>query len=157
MARFVMGIDAGTTGVRAVVFGENGAAAGTAYREIASRYPQPQWMEQNPAEVWSATRAVIAEAIAAASARPADIAAVGVTNQRSSIVAWDAATGNPLSPMIIWQDTRTAQRCSELQNQGLYITPMMAASKAEWIVRNIPAAREARSRGQLRLDRKSVV
>jgi len=151
MTRFVMGIDAGTTGVRALVFDDNGAQVATSYREIVSRYPRPQWMEQDPAEVWAATRAVIAESIAAAGARPADIAAVGITNQRSSIVAWDGPTTRPLSQMLIWQDTRTAARCVELQGQGLYITPMMAASKAEWIVNNVPEARAARAAGRLRL------
>ncbi len=151
MARYVMGIDAGTTGVRALVFDERGHAVSTAYREIHSSYPRPQWMEQDPLEVWTSTRAVIGEAIAAASATPADVAAVGITNQRSSIVAWDGPTGKPLSRMLIWQDTRTAERCRELQDQGLYITPMMAASKAEWIVRNLPEAREAREQGRLRL------
>lgn len=151
MARYVMGIDAGTTGVRAVLFDERGAEVATAYREITSRYPRPQWMEQDPAEVWHATREVFEGALAGARARAADVAAIGLTNQRSSIVAWDGPSGRPLSPMIIWQDTRTAARCLELQAAGLYITPMMAASKAEWIVKNVPEAREARTAGRLRL------
>jgi glycerol kinase len=151
MARLVMGIDAGTTGVRALLFDEGGRAVATAYREIASRYPRPQWMEQDPAEVWASTKAVIAEAIARAAAKPSDVAAVGITNQRSSIVAWDGPSGRPLSPMLIWQDTRTAERCRQLQDQGLFITPMMAASKAEWIVRNVPDAAEAARNGRLRL------
>lgn len=151
MARYVMGIDAGTTGVRAVLFDEDGSVAASAYREIASRYPRPQWMEQDPAELWQSTRAVIEEAIATASASAADVAALGITNQRSSIVAWDGPSGRPLSQMLIWQDTRTAQRCAELQQQGLYITPMMAASKAEWIVRNVAEARDAAASGRLRL------
>lgn len=151
MARFVMGIDAGTTGVRALLFDEAGLAVATAYREITSRYPRPQWMEQDPSEVWASTREVMAEALAAASARPSEVAAVGITNQRSSIVAWDGPSGRPLSQMLIWQDTRTAERCRELQGQGFFITPMMAASKAEWIVRNIPEAREAEAAGRLRL------
>lgn len=151
MARYVMGIDAGTTGARALVLDEKGAEAGTAYREIASSYPRPQWMEQDPLEVWSATRDVIGRAIDAAGISAADIAAVGLTNQRSSVVAWDGPSGRPLSPMLIWQDTRTAARCLELQAQGQFITPMMAASKAEWIVRNLPEAAEARAAGRLRL------
>jgi glycerol kinase len=146
-----MGVDAGTTGVRALLFDEKGAAVSTAYREICSLYPRPQWMEQDPAEIWSSTRAVIAEAIAAAGAKPADIAAVGLTNQRSSVVAWDGPSGRPLSPMLIWQDTRTAERCVELQGMGLYITPMMAASKAEWILKNVPEAAAAAQSGRLRL------
>src|SRR5690606_29928290 len=134
---FVMGIDAGTTGVRAMLFDERGAVAGAAYREIVSTYPRPQWMEQDPAALWVSTREVMAEALGRAAASPADVAAIGITNQRSSIVAWDGPSGRPLSPMLIWQDTRTAERCLELQGQGLFITPMMGASKAEWILRNI--------------------
>ena len=151
MARFVMGIDAGTTGVRALVFNERGHAVSTSYREIRSHYPKPQWMEQDPAEIWSSTRAVMTEALGRAAAVPSDVAALGITNQRSSIVAWDGPTRRPLSQMLVWQDTRTADRCRELQEQGLYITPMMAASKAEWIVRNLPEAREAEREGRLRL------
>jgi glycerol kinase len=151
MARLVMGIDAGTTGVRAFVFDEGGAALATAYREIVSEYPRPQWMEQDPVEVWNATRAVMLESIERAGVAASDVAAVGITNQRSSVVAWDGPTSKPLSPMLIWQDTRTAARCAELQAQGLYITPMMAASKAEWIVNNIPEAAAARAAGRLRL------
>lgn len=151
MARFVMGIDAGTTGVRALLLDEAGAAVSTAYREIRSHYPRPQWMEQDPAEIWASTRAVMAEALAAAGAKPSDVAAIGVTNQRSSIVAWDGPSGRPLSPMLIWQDTRTAERCAELQGMGLYITPMMAASKAEWILKNVPEAVAAAQAGRLRL------
>jgi glycerol kinase len=151
MARYVMGIDAGTTGVRALLFDEGGAAVATAYREIRSFYPRPQWMEQDPAEIWESTRAVIGEALALAGARPAEVAALGITNQRSSIVAWDGPSGRPLSPMLIWQDTRTAERCAELQGQGFFITPMMAASKGEWILQNLPEAREAAAAGGLRL------
>lgn len=151
MARLVMGIDAGTTGARALLFDESGRCVATAYREIASHYPRPQWMEQDPAEVWNATRAVISEALGSFGAQPGDVAAIGITNQRSSVVAWDGPSGRPLSPMVIWQDTRAAERCRQLQEQGLYITPMMAASKAEWIVANVPEAREARAAGRLRL------
>ena len=151
MSRFVMGIDAGTTGVRAILFSADGGVVSTAYREIVSRYPRPQWMEQDPGEIWASTRTVLGEALAAAGAKPSDVAALGITNQRSSIVAWDGPTGRPLSQMLIWQDTRTSERCLELQQQGLFITPMMAASKAEWIVRNVPEAREAAASGRLRL------
>jgi glycerol kinase len=151
MARLVMGIDAGTTGVRALLLDEEGNVAASAYREIASHYPRPQWMEQDPDAIRTSMREVIDAAIAAAKATARDVAAVGITNQRSSIVAWDGPAGRPLSPMLIWQDTRGADRCRELQDQGLYITPMMAASKAEWILQNVPAAREAAASGRLRL------
>ncbi len=151
MARHVLAIDAGTTGVRAAVFDEAASPCGRAYRELSMSYPAPGYVEQDPTELADSTRAVVAESLAAAGLAAADIAAIGVTNQRSSVVAWDGPTGAPLSPILSWQDTRAADRCTELLEEGLFVTPMMAASKAEWIVRNVPAAAEAARAGRLRL------
>ncbi|HYC56390.1 MAG TPA: FGGY family carbohydrate kinase [Candidatus Binatia bacterium] len=151
MSGFVMAIDAGTTGVRAVLFDRAGHAVSSAYRELRAYYPRPQWVEQDPVELWESTRTVMGEAMHGAEASPADIAAIGITNQRSSVVAWDGPTGRPLSRLLVWQDTRTGERCAELQTLGFFITPMMAASKAEWILRNVPEAAEAAARGRLRL------
>lgn len=151
MSRFVMAIDAGTTGVRAVLFDEQGDAVATAYREILSSYPRPNCVEQDPQAIWTSTLEVMEEVRGKAGASPADVAAIGLTNQRSSIMAWDGPTGRVLSPLIVWQDTRATERCRVLQGQGLFITPMMAASKAEWILANIDAAAQAASAGRLRL------
>ncbi|MBI5505452.1 MAG: glycerol kinase [Deltaproteobacteria bacterium] len=151
MARFVMAIDAGTTGVRAVLFDQGSRAAASAYREIHSSYPRPGWVEQDAGAIWASTREVIDEVRSRAAAAASDIAAIGITNQRSSIMAWDGPTGRALSPLIVWQDTRAADRCRELQGRGLFITPMMAASKAEWILANVAPAADAAREGRLRL------
>ncbi|HYB98383.1 MAG TPA: FGGY family carbohydrate kinase [Candidatus Limnocylindrales bacterium] len=151
MSHFVMAIDAGTTGVRAVVFDRAGHSVASSYRELRAHYPRPQWVEQDPLELWESTRTVMGEAMTRARAVPTDIAAIGITNQRSSVVAWDGPSGRPLSPLLVWQDTRTGERCAELQALGFFITPMMAASKAEWILRNVPEAASAAARGHLRL------
>ncbi len=151
MARAVLAIDAGTTGVRAVVYDERATPVATAYRELAMSYPRPGWVEQDASLLWKRTREAIAAALEAADLAPVDTGAIGITNQRASVVAWDANTLEPLCPMIVWQDVRTAERCRELGEQGLFITVNMAASKLEWIVKHVDRAREAAARGTLRV------
>lgn len=114
-------------------------------------YPRPGWVEQDPSEIWTATSAVVRDALAQARIEAADLDAVGVSNQRSSIAAWDASNLAPLAPMITWQDVRTAERCAELGARGFFVTPNMAVSKAEWILNNVPAVREAADAGRVRL------
>jgi len=150
MAEFVLAIDLGTTGVKAVVFDAKAEPRGRAVREVDTLYPQPGWVEQVPGRVWQRVREATADALAGAGIERIDLAAVGLTNQRSSVVAWDESL-HELSAMINWQDTRSADRCAELGEQGFFVSPMMAASKAEWLVRNLPAVREAGERGVLRL------
>jgi glycerol kinase len=145
-----LAIDAGTTGVRAIVFTRDGGVVGAAYRELEMLYPRPGWVEQDPEELWSRTVAVIGAALQAARCRPSELRAVGITNQRASAVAWDAATLRALSPMIVWQDVRTAERCVELGNAGFFVTPNTSATKFEWIVRNVPAAAQAAAAARLR-------
>jgi len=150
VAEFVLAIDLGTTGVKAVVFDAKAEPRGRAVRQVATVYPHPGWVEQPPTSIWQSVREANAQALANAGIQPCDLAAVGVTNQRSSIVAWDENL-RELSAMINWQDTRSARRCAELGEQGFFISPMMAASKAEWIVAKLPAVAEAAERGTLRL------
>jgi glycerol kinase len=147
----ILAIDAGTTGVRAIVFGPNGSRLGSAYREIEMRYPRPGWVEQDLSEIWEKTWDVVAGALRAASLSPHDLAAIGITNQRSSIAAWDERDMAPLSPMVSWQDVRAAERAAELHAAGFFVTPNVAVSKAEWIVRNIDGASVAARTGRLRL------
>ncbi len=146
-----MGIDAGTTGVRALVFDETGLVVGRAYRELKVDFPQPGWVEQDAGLVWSATLEVALAAVAEAGLVTSDLGAIGIANQRSSIVAWDGVSLSPLSPLIAWQDLRTQNRCTQLMAEGFYIIPMQAASKAEWILANCPAAATAAKAGHLRL------
>ena len=146
----ILAIDAGTTGVRAIVFDDRGARLGSGYEELAMRYPRPGWAEQDAAEIWRATERVIARALTAAGVAPGEIDAIGVTNQRSSIVGWDARTLAPLSAMISWQDVRAATRANEIQAQGFFVTPNVAVSKADWILHNVREAAAAGREGRLR-------
>ena len=137
----VIAIDAGTTGVRAFALGSDGAARGYAYREFAQHFPQPGWVEHDAADIWAAVRATLAE-LAATLDEP--IAAVGITDQRETLVAWDRRTGHPVHRAIVWQDRRTAARCDELreagreplvrERTGLVLDPYFTATKAEWLL-----------------------
>jgi glycerol kinase len=130
-----LGIDEGTTGVRALVLHASGRVAGHAYIEIAQLFPSPGWLEQDPEEIWRATSSVIRRALAAAKLRPSDIAAVGVTNQRGSAVLFQS-DGGALGPAISWQDQRTAARCRELLAAGIFVAPLTASTKYEWLIRH---------------------
>ncbi|MEW6267812.1 MAG: FGGY family carbohydrate kinase [Thermodesulfobacteriota bacterium] len=141
---FTLGIDEGTTGVRAAVVDERGRIAGLAYREIAQRYPRPGWVEQDPREILASTREVIGRGLAEAGVRPGDVAAVGVTNQRGSAVLFEPG-GEPLGPVVAWQDQRTRERCEQLMREGVFASPYTAASKYEWLVRQHAGGRAARS------------
>ncbi len=137
----VIAIDAGTTGVRAAAFREDGAAADFVYREFTQHFPRPGWVEHDASEIWESVRATLAE-LAARLTEP--IAAVGITDQRETIVAWDRATARPLHRAIVWQDRRTAPRCDELRatghepavraTTGLVLDPYFSATKAEWLL-----------------------
>src|SRR4051812_8290870 len=112
-----LGIDEGTTGVRAAVVDGDARLVGLAYREIRQRYPQPGWVEQDPNEIQASTRDVVAQALAAARVRPDDLGAIGITNQRGSAVLFEPG-GKPLGPVVAWQDQRTRARCEELMRDG---------------------------------------
>ncbi len=131
----VLGIDEGTTGVRAAVVHASGTVAGSAYVEVGQAFPHPGWVEHDPGEIWQRTREVIAKALEAAGLSPGDLAAVGITNQRGSGALFDEG-GRPHGPIIGWQDQRTTARCEELLGHGIFVIPMAAASKYEWLVRN---------------------
>ena len=153
-----MAVDAGTTGVRAVVVDGTGAVVDQAYRALASRFPRPGWVEQDPAEIWTAVRSVLAE-VAGRLPDRGPVAAVGVANQRETVVAWDRRTGAAAGPAIVWQDRRTAARCDQLRDAGLLpevrartglvLDPYFSATKMAWLLagdgpaRAIPAGRLA--------------
>ena len=137
----VIAIDAGTTGVRAFAVDEDGEPQGWAYREFAQYFPQPGWVEHDPMEIWESVGATLAELVGQLR-QP--IAAVGITDQRETVVAWDRRTGVPLHRAIVWQDRRTAGRCDELaekgmlpmirERTGLVLDPYFSASKIEWLL-----------------------
>jgi glycerol kinase len=141
----ILAIDQGTTGTTCIVFDESGRPAGRAYREFEQHFPRPGWVEHDAAEIWDVTRAVAAEALDAAGAKGADLAGIGITNQRETVVAWDRETGEPLHRAIVWQDRRTARRCDELreagheplvrERTGLVLDPYFSGTKIEWLLR----------------------
>jgi len=146
---YVLAIDEGTTGVRALIFAEDGRQLGGAYREIESVYPSPGWMEQDPEHLWRQTQGVVSAALQDAALQASDLAAVGVASQRATVVVWERATGNPVCPAIVWQDTRAAARAVELQEQGHFVTTQASATKLEWILDNVDGARDRAERGEL--------
>ena len=140
----VVAIDAGTTGVRSRAVFPDGRPPVSAYREFEQHFPQPGWVEHDAAEIWQAARETLNEVIEAVGA--ASIAAIGITNQRETVVAWDRRTGEPLCRAIVWQDRRTAARCEQLTDQGLLpvvrertglvLDPYFSATKMEWLLRH---------------------
>jgi glycerol kinase len=144
----ILAIDQGTTGTTCIVFDEHGRPAGRAYREFRQHFPRPGWVEHDASEIWEVTRAVAREALDAAGG---GLAAIGITNQRETVVAWDRDTGEPLHRAIVWQDRRTARRCDELreagheqlvrERTGLVLDPYFSGTKIEWLIREggVPA------------------
>ena len=149
----ILAIDQGTTGTTCIVFDAEGRVAGRAYSEFAQHFPRPGWVEHDAAEIWEVTRQVGAEAVAAAGIAGAELDAIGIANQRETVVAWDPATGEPLHRALVWQDRRTAERCDELraagqealvrERTGLTIDPYFSATKIEWLLANVEGAERA--------------
>jgi glycerol kinase len=149
----ILAIDQGTTGTTCIVFDAEGRIAGRAYSEFRQHFPRPGWVEHDAEEIWDVTRRVGAEALAAAGIAGADLDAIGIANQRETVVAWDPATGEPVHRALVWQDRRTAARCDELraagqeplvrERTGLTIDPYFSATKIEWLLRNVEGARRA--------------
>jgi glycerol kinase len=139
----ILAIDAGTTGVRAFAVGEDGTPRGWSYREFTQFFPEPGRVEHDASEIWKVTQQTFAEL---ASRLDEPIAAIGITNQRETVVVWDRRTGEPLQRAIVWQDRRTAERCDELRDlghldlvrsrTGLVLDPYFSATKLEWILRS---------------------
>lgn len=145
----ILAIDEGTTGVRAHVIDEASTVRGAAYRELTPLYPMPGWVEMDPEAIWAATRTVCAAALAAAKARPGELGAIGVCNQRATTIVWERASGRPVYPAIVWHDTRTADRVPELLAQGVFTNAMASATKLQWILAAIPHGVARAERGEL--------
>ncbi|MCB0876239.1 MAG: glycerol kinase GlpK [Solirubrobacterales bacterium] len=150
----ILAIDQGTTGSTCLVFDGEGGIAGRAYSEFAQYFPRPGWVEHDAGEIWEVTRQVGREALADAGIEGPDLDAIGITNQRETVVAWDPVTGEPIHHALVWQDRRTAGRCSELvaaghtelirERTGLVIDPYFSGTKIEWMLANVPGARKAK-------------
>ena len=155
----ILALDQGTTSSRAIVFDGDGAIRAVAQREYQQHYPQPGWVEHDPAEIWATQLAVAHEAIARAGAQASDIKAIGITNQRETTVVWERATGKPIHNAIVWQDRRTAAACEALKTNGLETaitakTGLLAdayfsATKIAWILDHVTGARQRAEAGEL--------
>jgi glycerol kinase len=149
----ILAIDQGTTGSTCLVFDPEGRVRGRAYSEFEQFFPRPGWVEHDAEEIWEVTRRVAAEALADARVGGPDLEAIGITNQRETVVAWDSQTGEPIHRALVWQDRRTAERCDELkaagheplvrERTGLTIDPYFSGTKIEWLLRNVEGAERA--------------
>lgn len=156
--RYVLAIDQGTTSTRAVVYDAAGHNRGSAARELTQFYPQPGWVEHDAEEIWASVIDVVPRALAAAGIAPGQIAAIGITNQRETVVVWDKATGRPKARAIVWQDRRTTEFCRQhagdgdwlKQRTGLVLDPYFSATKLHWLLERNPDLRAAGDRGDLR-------
>ena len=156
---YVLALDQGTTSSRAILFTRDGAIAAVAQKEFTQFYPQQGWVEHDPMEILTSQMACAVEALGKASARPRDLAAIGITNQRETVIVWDRATGKPVHPAIVWQDRRTAGFCADLEKSGagndisnrtgLVIDPYFSATKLRWILDNVEGSRARAERGEL--------
>lgn len=158
-ATYILAIDQGTTSSRAIVFDQSGRTISTAQKEFPQIYPKPGWVEHDPMEIWSSQSTVTAEAVSRANLDSTRIAAVGITNQRETVVVWDRHTGDPVYNAIVWQDRRTAKFCKKLKDKGkeqmikektgLIIDPYFSGTKIAWILDNVEGARERAEAGDL--------
>ena len=156
---YILALDQGTTSSRAILFDEAGAIAATAQHEFEQFYPQPGWVEHDPTEILTSQLSCAVEVLGKAGARPRDVAAIGITNQRETVIVWDRVTGKPIHPAIVWQDRRTAAQCAALEETGvgdmisdrtgLVIDPYFSATKLKWVLDNVPGARRRAERGEL--------
>lgn len=159
MGKYLLALDQGTTSSRAIVFDGNGNAVASASREFKQHYPQPGWVEHDAEEIWESQLAVAREALALAKAGGEDVAAIGITNQRETVVIWDRATGKPLHHAIVWQCRRTAAMCDRIRQEGfdralrektgLVTDAYFSGTKIAWLLENVPGARQRAERGEL--------
>ena len=159
MAKYIMALDAGTTSNRCILFNEAGEMVSVAQKEFTQYFPKPGWVEHDANEIWGVQMEVAQQAMANVGATAADIAAIGITNQRETTIVWDKETGEPICPAIVWQCRRTGEFCDELKARGLVdlfrsktglvIDAYFSATKLKWILDNIEGARERAERGEL--------
>lgn len=158
MTGYILSIDQGTTSTRAIVFDQTGMAVSTGQLEHRQIFPQPGWVEHDAVQIWDNAREVIGMALAKASITRHDLAAIGITNQRETAIVWDRSTGEPVSPAIVWQDTRTQDIVDRVADGdpdrwrdrvGLPLATYFSASKIAWILENVEGARDRAEAGEL--------
>ena len=159
MAKYVMALDAGTTSNRCILFNEKGEMCSVAQKEFTQFFPKPGWVEHDADEIWATQYEVAKQAMENVGATAADIAAIGITNQRETTIVWDKATGEPVHHAIVWQCRRTAEYCDSLKDKGLVdkirektglvIDAYFSVTKIRWILENVPGARQRAEAGEL--------
>ncbi|MDT5261879.1 MAG: glycerol kinase, partial [Acidobacteriota bacterium] len=159
MDGFVLSIDQGTTGTTALVFDRDCGVRGRGYSEFTQHYPRPGWVEHDAEEIWRVSLDAAARALAAARVEARHLRAVGLTNQRETVVGWERETGTPVARAIVWQDRRTAALCDELKARGLeemiraktglVLDPYFSGTKLKWLLDNTEGLRESAARGQI--------
>jgi len=152
MKKYILALDQGTTSSRAIIFDKKGNIISTAQKEFTQYFPKPGWVEHDPSEIWSTQAGVAIESITKKGFTVENIEAIGITNQRETVVVWDKKTGRPIYNAIVWQDKRTADYCDELKKQGkeklirektgLVIDSYFSGTKVKWILDNVDGARE---------------
>ena len=153
----ILAIDQGTTGTTCFVFAPDGEPLGRAYREIEQHFPRPGWVEHDAAEIWDSVLDTAAGALEDAGAAAGELQAIGITNQRETVVVWDRATGRPAHRAIVWQDRRTTDFCRERAadqpmltgKTGLVLDPYFSGTKLRWILENGPDLKPAAAAGKL--------
>ena len=157
--KYVLALDEGTSSARAILFDQAGEIAAIGQQEFRQIYPQPGWVEHDPAEIWTTQLAVIRDAMKSAKATPEDLAAIGITNQRETVVVWDRKTSRPIHNALVWQDRRTSEICDALKERGLETTirektglvidAYFSGTKLAWILDHVEGARDRAERGEL--------
>lgn len=159
MNGYVLAIDQGTTGSRVMILNHKGQVVGLAYSEFPQIYPQPGWVEHDPEVIWDTTMGVMRKALEAANVRPAEIAAIGITNQRETTVLWERETLRPVHNAIVWQCRRSAQICDALKQEGhehlfqektgLVLDAYFSGTKVKWLLDTIPGLRSRAKSGEI--------
>lgn len=157
--KYLLSIDQGTTSSRAIIYDEQCRPLATSQKEFTQFFPQPGYVEHDAVEIWNSVLGTVREALQKAGISAAELAALGITNQRETVLIWDRKTGEPLAPAIVWQDRRTGEYLAALreagkepliqQRAGLLLDPYFSASKIHWLLREIPGARQRAEAGEL--------
>ncbi len=159
MSKYILALDQGTTSSRAILFDREGAIVGSASQEFKQYYPQPGWVEHDAVEIWQCQIGVARKLLQDQQVTARNIAALGITNQRETVLLWDRATGEPVYPAIVWQCRRTAGRCDEIRRNGfdrvlrektgLVTDAYFSGTKIAWLLEHVPGVRERAERGEL--------
>ena len=156
--RFIAAIDQGTTSTRCIIFDNSGSPVSSSQREHPQIFPRPAWVEHDALDIWASVEVCVAKALVDAKLSPSDLAAVGITNQRETVVVWDRVTGRPLYNALVWQDQRGAPMCDAIASRlggpdcfrhktGLPVVPYFSATKLAWLLDHVTGLREAAEAG----------